>query len=217
MIVEALIPWGGTAKAKAQRRHGFRIVLQYYRELVQWALPFTLSCRQVGADPFRKGAAINIGAQASVADVVFVNDADSIVHPEQLMRAVSLAEATKGFVFAYDRYCRLDRASSQACGDWRDVFNGDVEWEHANTPSHGAFAFYRQSFLDAGGYDPRLIYWYDDLSFELIAAEYHWERVAGELRHLYHPAQAVPDDDEALWRRYQTEGAAVRSEAGFPC
>lgn len=218
MIVEALIPWGGTASERSERRHGLTIVLAYWREMIQWALPFDVTFTLADeAEPFRKGAAVNLAAARSQADVLFVNDADSIVQPDQLIRAVAVCELSKGFVHAYDLYQRLGAADSAACVDWRDVFKPDADWEQPNAPSHGCFAAWRQSFLDAGGYDPRFIYWYDDMSFETFAVDHPWDRVPGILRHVWHPSRDVPAGDEELWARYKREDPkTVRAEAGFP-
>jgi len=209
--VDLFIPWGGPPAARDDRAHGLEIVVgwayelwpDWYREISHWH-----GCR---------AKTCNYAAAESSADVIVFIDADSIVHPSQLDAAVAWVRENGGGCRAYTTYKRLSKVSSDDCRGWGDVFTGDVVWSQEGTVSHGAVAFDRQTFCAHGGYDPRFLYWYEDSSFDLINPTMPWGRIAGDLFHLWHEPQSVPDADEALWTRYHREPAdQVRAEVGFP-
>jgi hypothetical protein len=215
MTVEVYIPWGITGPfADPDRLAAFNLVRAYFADQFhEWPCIAAFDDGEV----FRRGHACNRAANSSGAEVIVFNDADSLVDPLQLAKAVLRAGQLEGAVRAYSRYRRISEAATRALTDWRQAFGAEVYWEQESTASHGVFAVHRRTFCEAGGYDPRFVYFYDDLSFDIRAASIPQERIAGDLYHLWHPPRESPGSDDALWYRYEHEDPfEVRAEVGFP-
>ncbi len=216
MSVRLYIPWGGSPEDRSHRWRNLQTVQTYADDCFPGWWPVTALC---ALPVFTRASACNLAAQRSDAEVIVFLDADSIVPPEQLRAAVERAAEIEGAVRAYDVYHRIseqDTRRVQATG-WRRAFHSEIVWTQANTVSHGAIAFHRQAFIEAGGYDPRFVYFYDDCSFDIRAADLPWDRISGPLYHLWHQPREAPDSDEVLWRRYEHEDPfEVRAEAGWP-
>lgn len=214
MSAVILIPYGGS---DPHRERGLRIVEGYFAdhfpEWPRWTadMPGT----------FSRAEALNTAARrfASDRDVLIFNDADSLVPPSSIRAAFLWAKENNGGVRAYSQYRRLSEGYTKRCKSWRDVLGPDaeVDWEQERTASHGVYAITRRRFLEVGGYDPRFIYFYDDLSFDLRAEHIPQSRIVGPLVHMWHPPREAPESDEALWYRYEHEVPEdVRAEAPFP-
>lgn len=222
MIVELFVPWGGTAEERPGRSRQMQFV--YSSLLAQMFSDWVCGLATVSRElVFSKSRAINLAAAESKADVIVFNDADSLVPPYSLRRAVQVAAETRGFVRAFDRYTMLTAEQTEKLiegRDWRAAFDLPVLREQPDPVSHGVAAFWRERFVELGGYDPRLLRWYDDLAFESVCSASGIEfqpNQPGRLIHLEHAERQVPDSDTALWQRYQTEDPLlVRREAGFP-
>lgn len=210
MSVDIFIPWAH----EPGRQHGFTIVDDWLQdEFRNWYAGVAHS----PLHPFTRASACNLAAERSTAEVVVFVDADSIAPSEQLREAVELAWEQQGAVRAYDVYHRLSEQATASVSTWKQVAAGEIVWTQERTASHGVWAVHRKTFIDAGGYDPRFVYFYDDLSFDLRAQNIPQPRVKGPLYHLHHPPRQAPDSDEQLWFRYEHEDPfLVRAEVGFP-
>lgn len=141
--------------------------------------------------PFNRSAAINAAAeQAGDWDTAVIMDADSFVLPDQLERAIDLANQTGQITFAYERFAYLNRKMSDRImagheGNWWP----GVEWTLQGTCSSMVICP-RPLWDDVGGFDPGFVGWgFEDVGFSLAcqAIGDGMGRVAGEVWHLNHP------------------------------
>lgn len=141
--------------------------------------------------------------------LVVLNDADSLVPPQQIQKAVLLAKQQPGIVRAYTHYKRVSRRYTEDAKDPADILNAPqsvIEWEQDNAVSHGCLAMQRESFDAVGGYDPRFFNYMDDCAFDLVMSCFwpQFGRVSGPLYHMWHPrAPQVQSDDDLYYRRYE--------------
>ena len=206
MKVEVVIPF---ASDDPYRVKALQTIRDFYRdEFPDWPILYASSSL-----PFNRAAAVNAAVRASPAEIVVLNDADTLAPAEQIREAVRLAEEAPGFVWAYTLYLRLSRTVTEESRDWRDALTAPAEWGMVGAGSQGASAVRRDWFLNLGGLDERFAGWgYEDLEFNWRAdATDTSRRVPGELRHLWHgdrrpddsPLSADPADVErnyALWK-----------------
>jgi len=206
VTVEVIVPFGG---ADVARLNCLDTVLAFYRdEFPDCPVKFAH-----GPLPFNRARAVNEIVRASTAEIVVLNDADTLAPAEQIREAVRLAEEAPGFVWAYTLYLRLSRTVTEESRDWRDALTAPAEWGMVGAGSQGASAVRRDWFLNLGGLDERFSGWgYEDLEFNWRAdATGTSRRVPGEIRHLWHgdrrpddsPLSADPADVQrnlALWK-----------------
>lgn len=167
---------------------------------------------------FSRAQAINNGVRIADSQIVVVNDADCLCPVDQVKEAVAWARGAPGLVYAYTRYRRLSRQTSESLSrePWRPQaawFGDGIEWQLENAPSQSVIAIRRDDFLAIGGYDERFQGWgYEDLEFLHRAQKYApVRRVPGDLYHLWHgdrrPDDSPLSEDERLvranWRLYQ--------------
>jgi hypothetical protein len=117
-------------------------------------------------------------------DVLYFNDADSIVPLPQIEKACELAADRPGLVFAFSDYLR-------------EGPDGELVQHIAHSFSSGAVAISRECFENIGGYDERFVGWgYEDLEFAWRCQK-RWphRRVEGELRHLWHPPAGARNEN----------------------
>jgi hypothetical protein len=211
MTVSVIIPWESDDPT---RKANLVDVLTYFgEEFPDWRVFLS----PTGGD-FNRARAINRGVAATSGDVLVFNDADTLVHPVQLERAVQLASEAPGIVYAYTRYCRLSQFRTE-------VLNGDYPtmlrqtafvWELDNAGSQGCIALSRAFFEEAGGLDEEFEGWgFEDLAFAAVCAKLaDGRRVPGNLIHLWHPphdGRSEEDRDRCMTagqlrnlRRYET-------------
>jgi hypothetical protein len=160
--------------------------------------------------PFNRSAAINTAARNRKVgswDIGIIADADSFVSKDQIELAVEKAGATGQMTLAYDRYCYLSRAMSDAVmagftGNWW----AGVEWTMPGTCS-SMVVVTRALWTDTGGFDERFESWGgEDVAFSHAAQTFGGglKRITGDVWHLWH-APAVHDNNEAnmpLMERY---------------
>ena len=105
----------------------------------------------------------NAGAQAATADVVFFLDADVAVHPHTISRALDRFDADPGLTALFGSYD--DRPDAPGVvSRFRNLLHHFVHqqgtFKNDLRPAHtfwtGCGAIRRRTFLDAGGFDPRL-------------------------------------------------------------
>lgn len=202
MTIDVIVPYDGSGA----RRLGLAFVVQYYDE---WFKDYGL---RIVDGRLAKPVAVNRAVAESGADVIVLNDADSLVPPGQLREAVTQAAEEFGIVFAYDRYRRLSEEATQRLVWLMDILNvrdSGIEWEMALSGSHGCVAMQRRCFLEAGGLDERFgACGYEDLAFNVVC-ESLWpsRRVAGDLFHVWHPRgwDADPANERRNRELYERE------------
>lgn len=211
MTCEVMVPVGGD---DPHRGNALGIVYSYFADYFPEFFPYRVRLVE-GAD-VSKGDALNAAVAASTADVLIMNDADSLVAPHQLAQAIRLASTEPGLVFAYTRYRRIDQETTEKMRNAVDVFNvrdDQVEWQKTMSGSHGCVAIRRECWDTAGGLDPVFgMAGYEDLAFNTVC-EAFWpsRRVAGDLYHLWHPRgwDADPAREQANLARYRDQYLAA--------
>lgn len=100
--VHVFVPF--TSGSWARNSNYDRVLKYYLRHFPQWELT-TATWPQ----PFTRGVALNraIDALLSQTTIVVVNDADTLVHPDQLTRAVRMAAAAPGLVQPFTEFVWL--------------------------------------------------------------------------------------------------------------
>lgn len=139
----------------------------------------------------------NWGAHGVKDDVIVFNDADSLVEGFQIIRAASLARQEPGLVFAYTRYLRLTKSSTEAI--LRDGWHTHLiesDWESRESLSSGCVAISVESFNEVGGYDETWLDGFEDYDFALRCnALWPNRRVSGDLLHLWHERPLVEPEN----------------------
>ena len=181
----------------------------------------------VGSDagePFSKAVALHDAFARSHGQLLVIGDADVAVHALQLTDAVRLVEAGAPWAYPYTRVVRLSpRASADLMsGDWLG------HWDQANAEEvrdgspGGMLVIPREAWIATGGMDRRFRGWGgEDVAFR-VALRTLWGlevRVAGDLVHLWHPAQMAggqrawtPESrrrNAPLMKRYQRAAGSV--------
>lgn len=161
--------------------------------------------------PFPKASLVNhaVREHGAGADVVVLNDADSLVPSSQAAAAVELAREQPGLVFAFTRYLRLNRTDSERVQSVDELPGCVPEWVMDGSGSHGCVAISRACWDELGGLDEGYGWMHEDLDFDnRAAALWPLRRVPGPLWHLWHPRD--PLNDERNRARYEAQwGAAV--------
>lgn len=189
------------------RLAAFLIVLAFYKtEFPEWEII-------AGGDdtkPFSRAASINMAAEQTAADIIVINDADSLCESQRIAESVESALTRPGLVRAYTSYRRLSREASEVLtpATYLDAWQGPFDWEMENAHAHGCIAVQRECFNQVGGYDEKFRGWgYEDLAAEMLYDAF-WpdRRTEGTLVHLWHPSISEgPDVDrnaELYYQRY---------------
>lgn len=147
--------------------------------------------------PFNRSMAVNRAAKAAGDwDVGIVIDSDVMLKRSQVLKAVASAEAGKvtwghrrwrGISEDWTRRILEDQA--QYGPEFKDV-DLDILVERTNPLSWSCcIAIPRQIFDDLGGFDERFRGWgFEDMAFQsVIVGLYPWDRVEGDVIHLWHP------------------------------
>ncbi len=174
------------------RLTAYEHVRNYYRyEFPDWPVSVGRS-----PEPFSRAQAINQGVGQTDAEIVVVNDADTLVGPEQIRRAVAWAQGAPGLVYAYTRYRRL--GPDAVIDTYKDVPYGEAKWQMESAPSQSVVAIRRSDFWEIGGMDEQFVGWgYEDCEFADRAARYvPIRRVPGDLYHIWHGDRR--EDDSPL-------------------
>jgi Glycosyltransferase like family 2 len=158
----------------------------------------------------------NAARAAGNWDVAIVVDADTIAHPDAIIRAISMADVSMNLVVAGDVRMRMDEHSSNR------IMAGSYNWfprpegQHPKTgvapdtiygePSSGVVAIGRPLWEATGGYCEGLRGWgFEDLIFMtqcwLAGGRVDWVRDS-ILLHFYHARSAQTQDtrrNKAIW------------------
>lgn len=158
--------------------------------------------------PRGPAAARNAGVEAASAPWVFFLDADVVVHPETLGRALAHVEADPGLTALFGSYD--DRpATTHWVGRFRNLLHHYVHqqghFESDRRPAHtfwtGCGLIRRRAFLDLGGFDPDL---YHRPAIEDIELGYRLTR-AGHRIALARDVQATHLKDWTLRQMVRTD------------
>ena len=136
-----------------------------------------------------RAAACN--AAAAVAgdwDIALVTDADTILEPTAVHRAIERVSRTKAAARPHDRRWMLSLAATKV------LMRHGIEAlkpEHlrGSAPGGGALVIHREAWERVGGYDERFIGWgYEDSAMNIsLAVTSGWELSEGQSYHLWHP------------------------------
>lgn len=177
-----IVPWFGNGNALRERN--YHAVYAHLDRSGFRGQIIPSSCT-----PWSPGRARNIGARGSAEPVIVFNDADTVVHAEQMRRMVRLAADEPGLVYGYDLYARLDASTSERCvGLLRDFVpaypSGEVVFPAASV---GCVAISRDAFLETGGFPEWEGWGYDGVAFGSRCQElWPLRRVGGPAFHLWH-------------------------------
>jgi hypothetical protein len=147
---------------------------------------------------FNRSLAINRAAEAAGDfDIAVIADSDSFVGSDQLNAAIDTCLRTGQMVLAYDRFCYLSRAMSDAVmdgylGDWTP----GVEWAIPGTCS-SMVVVTRDVWDECEGFDEGFIGWGgEDIAFSHKAQTFGGglQRVTGPVWHLHHPPAVHSDE-----------------------
>lgn len=148
--------------------------------------------------PFNRSAAINRAARAAGDwDVGVIIDSDVVLSVSQVRAAIAKAEATGHVTWAHRRWRGIrEDASIRLVADERDLGSElsrdelDLVVERTNPLSWSCcIAVPRRVFDDLGGLDERFRGWgFEDMAFQsVICGLYGYERIEGDVVHLWHP------------------------------
>lgn len=149
--------------------------------------------------PFNRSKAINRAAEeAGEWDVAIVIDSDVMVSRAQVVAAVERASEPGGPVtWAHRRWRGIRRDATERLvadryvwGDELDRDELDLIVERTNPLSWSCcIAIPRWVFDDLGGFDERFEGWgFEDMAFQsVICGLYPWDRIEGDVVHLWHP------------------------------
>lgn len=148
--------------------------------------------------PFNRSAAINTAAaKAPDADVYVIADSDSFVAVDQLNLAVATALGSGQVTFSYDRFCYLNRPTSDQVmrgfdGDWWP----GVDFTMTGTCS-SMVVIPGDLWRELGGADEGFVGWGgEDVALSLALQTFGGglQRVHGDVWHLWHaPAPHTHD------------------------
>lgn len=214
MSVRVIVPHG-------QRDDPTRVAARKF--VVRWwenlGLPVTLA--ECPTPDWSKGAAVNPVAKAATEDVLVIADADSLVMPEHLDKAIGHAR-TCGWSMPHSVVRRLSRQATSA------VYTGHPltsrlraeRGSYPALPGGGIVVLTADAFATVNGLDPRFIGWGGEdhafgLALRALVGPLQGHRTA-PLWHLWHTPAArnrnPSDDARALNARYRaarTDAAAM--------
>lgn len=140
--------------------------------------------------PFNRAVAINTAARdAGDWDVAVIADADSIVDPDTLQRAVRRSHSAWRMVIAFERFAHLTRAmTARILAGYDGSWEPGVDWSMTGTCS--SMLVVERNLWDAtGGFDERFVGWgWEDVAFAHAVRTFgrDIDRMPGTLWHLWH-------------------------------
>jgi hypothetical protein len=148
--------------------------------------------------PFNRSAAVNTAARlAGSWDLGIVIDSDILVRVTQLRAAIERARETGRVTWAHRRWRGISEEWTDSLirhetdlGAEIDELDIDVLVERTNPISWSCCVVIpRRVWDDMGGFDERFIGWgFEDMAFKsLVQGLYGWERIEGDVIHLWHP------------------------------
>ena len=152
--------------------------------------------------PFNRSAAVNRAAEAAGDwDIGIVIDSDVLLSISQVRAAIASAASTGRVTWAHRRWRGIREDATRRIVDDRhnreldmpeelDRDELDLIVERTNPLSWSCcIAMPRKVFDDMGGFDERFRGWgFEDMAFQsVICGLYGWERIEGDVVHLWHP------------------------------
>jgi Glycosyl transferase family 21 len=186
---------------------------------------------------WRKGTAVNAAVEASSADILVIADADVLIAPDVLDRAIDLVHKRIEWIQPHRIVYRLSEAATRELLAGKLGFGARLSRAQlARAPRRGPaggglIVLRRVAFERVGGIDPRFIGWGgEDISFaralETLAGPRR--QLAQPLWHLWHPpmerrlGDRACEENEALAGRYldasgERERMAALISEGVSC
>lgn len=211
MEVAVVIPYGG--KDEWRERALAHVGAFYQYEFPDWRVIVSGD----DGERFSRARACNAGVADTRAEVVVINDADTLCPPASVREAVRLATEAPGLVRAYSRYRRLTQDATAELATYKEALAAPDEaiyWQQEPAFAHGCAVLQRDCYETVGGYDPRFEGWgYEDMAAELLFDAF-WpdRRIQGDLFHLWHPNAETPEDRERNERLYYQEYEPKRGD-----
>lgn len=164
-------------------------------------LPIYEGHHEAAEGSFNRSAAINRAARAADADgrwdFAVVIDADVLLKQSQFKAALALAQRTKRVTWAHRRWRGVSEewtkrivADAKDLGPELAAVDVDVLVERTNPLSWSCcFIIPRPIWDDVGGFDERFKGWgWEDMAWQsLVVGVYGYERLEGDVIHLWHP------------------------------
>lgn len=174
--------------------------------------------------PFNRSAAINrasaLADEGGRWDVAVVIDSDIFVRASQARGVIERAHFTGRVTWAHRRWRGLHEASTrriladhQDFGPEYEGFDMDLLVEKTNPLSWSCcIAIPRAVFDDLGGFDERFIGWgFEDMAFQsIVSGLYGYERLDGDVYHLWHPRSEERLGGRAVSPHYVTNARLGR-------
>jgi len=172
-----------------------------------------------------RAAACNAAATAAGDwDIALIADADTLLEPEAVYRAVERVKVTEAAARPHDRRWMLALYASKLVRA-RGVEALRPKDLRDSAPGGGALVLHRRAWDLVGGYDERFVGWgYEDTAMNIsLAVHAGWELSEGNSYHLWHPVantmSATAQANRELLNRHRAAHAKVidrRSKvAGF--
>jgi len=156
-----------------------------------------------GIDSWARAHAINNASElAGRWDIAIIGDADTIPESASIRRAIAWVADTKGVARPHDYRRNLTQQGTlEYLRRGRDGLTGahfEKPW-----PGGGMLVVHRDAWTAIGGYDQRFLGWgHEDSAFNLSALRHsRFDRLPGDVLHLWHPQQIATSETTRLYRR----------------
>lgn len=180
--------------------------------------------------PFQRSAAINRASANADRDgrwdIGIVIDSDIFIRESQVRRAIETARKTKRVTWAHRRWRGLSEEwtgrvinpkAPREFGPEIDREDMDVLVERTNPLSWSCcIAIPRRVWDDIGGFDERFVGWgFEDMAFmSLVCGLHGWERIDGDVYHLWHDRTTDGAGRAAKDHRGYTRDAVTNARLG---
>lgn len=190
MKLSVIVPWFDSGDPF--RRRSMHWLMRRYRALLP-EVEFTWGAADTSVE-FNRSATRNFLVENSSGDVLFITDADTIFHVDQVRAAYKLIEEGVPWVIPYalGKYYNLTQETTARilANDPYLVVPEPLTWIHKLDSWAGLLMVTRSAFNQVGGYDPRFRGWgYEDNAFR-AALDIHvgpHQRTEHYALHLWHP------------------------------
>lgn len=167
------------------------------------------------ATPWNKGKAINEGVRKARSDKLVIVDADTIILPEQLKKALDNDWAIPFTIVNNLTKCATKSVLTTPAEStmWAALPTDKVR--ESFMYAGGVWVISREVFESAGGIDERFEGWggEDESTVRSLDVMFRrHEKIEGEIYHLWHPSSSSPEtfkqtNNYQLYRRYRGAGA----------
>lgn len=206
MRVVTLVPWRGGDHIREQAWSTVRAVLE--------DIGYPIFTGDSDGKWARAAACNAAAASAGEWDIALVADADTILEPRAVRRAVSRVGRTHGAARPHDRRWMLDRHTSQLA-----IAHGVESLKpgqlRSSAPGGGALVVHRTAWDAVGGYDEAFVEWgYEDSAMNIsLVVNSRWELLPGTAWHLWHPAASLRGTQTLVNRQMLDEYRARHADS----